>query len=71
MLKELLNTTIPLKNLPHKVNKITMKPSGSKYAIEVHCDDLLPIQIGRYDTKEEAHSVMEQLAVLTKSKITK
>ena len=71
MLKRLLNTTQPFKNLPHKVQKITMKESGSKYSIEVHCENMPAVQIGRYDTKEEAHSVMEQLSALTNSKITK
>ena len=70
MLKKLL-TTVSLKNLPRDVKKITMKASGSKYSIEVHCEDLLPIQIGRYDTKEEAHKVMEQLATITNCEIIK
>ena len=71
MLKKLLNTTQPFKNLPHDVKKISMRASGSKYAIEVHCDDMPAAQIGRYDTKEEAHKVMEQLASLTKCEIIK
>ena len=71
MLKKLLNTTQPFKNLPHDVKKISMRASGSKYAIEVHCDGMPAVQIGRYDTKEEAHTVMEQLALLTKCEIIK
>ena len=71
MLKKLLNTTQPFKNLPHDVKKISMRVSGSKYAIEVHCDGMPAVQIGRYDTKEEAHAVMEQLAALTKCEIIK
>ena len=71
MLKHLLNTTQPFKNLPHNVQKITMKVSGSKYSIEVHCENMPAVQIGRYDTKEEAHSVMEQLNALTHGKTIK
>ena len=71
MLKRLLNTTQPFKNLPHDVKKITMKASGNKYAIEVHCDGMPSIQIGLYDTKEEAHNVMEQLSIITNRKINK
>ena len=71
MLKRILNTNHTIKKLPHDVKKITMKQSGSKYSIEVHCDDMPPVQIGRYDTKEEAHTVMEQLSALTNRKISK
>ena len=71
MLKEILNTTQPFKNLPHNVKKITMKASGSKYSIEIHCENMPAIQIGRYDTKEEAHCVMEQLSEITNRKIIK
>ena len=71
MLKKLLNTTQPFKNLPHDVKKISMRVSGSKYAIEVHCDGMPAVLIGRYDTKEEAHAVMEQLKALIKCKIIK
>ena len=71
MLKRILNTSDKFKKLPHDVKKITMKQSGSKYSIEVHCDNMPAVQIGRYDTKKEAHAVMEQLSVLTKRDIIK
>ena len=71
MLKRILNTSDTFKKLPHDVKKITMKPDGSKFAIQVHCDSMPVITIGRYDSREEAHSVMEQLSVLTKSEISK
>ena len=71
MFKGILNTADAFKKLPHNVEKIVMKPSGSKYSIYVHCADMPPVQIGRYDTKEQAHSAMEQLSVLTNRKITK
>ena len=71
MLKRVLNTNHNFKKLPHNVQKITMKADGSKFAIQVHCDDMPVIVIGRYDTREEAHSVMEQLSALTNCKINK
>ena len=71
MLKRILNTSDTIRKLPHDVKKITMKQSGSKYSIEVHCDNMPVVQIGRYDTKEEAHAVMEQLSILTNCKISK
>ncbi|MBR2008661.1 MAG: hypothetical protein IJ936_00905, partial [Peptococcaceae bacterium] len=60
MLKRILNTSDTFKKLPHDVKKITMKPDGSKFAIQAHCDSMPVITIGRYDSREEAHSVMEQ-----------
>ena len=71
MLKRILNTNHNFKNLPHNVQKITMKAEGSKFAIQVHCDDMPVITIGRYDTRAEAHSAMEQLSRLTNRKIDK
>ncbi len=71
MLKRLLNATDTFKKLPHNVQKITMKASGSKYSIEVHCEGMSPVQIGSYDTKEQAHAVMEQLCTLTNRDIVK
>ena len=71
MLKRILNTADAFKKLPHNVNKITMKPDGSKFSIQVHCEDMPPIQIGRYDTREQAHAVMEQLSAITNREIIK
>ena len=71
MLKRILNTSDTFKKLPHDVKKITMKQSGSKYSIEVHCDSIPAVQIGRYDTREEAQAVMEQLSILTNRDIIK
>ena len=71
MLKRILNTNDTFKKLPHDVKKITMKPDGSKFAIQVHCDAMPVITIGRYDSKEQAHSVMSQLSELTKCDIIK
>lgn len=71
MLKRVLNTNDTFKKLPHNVRKITMKPDGSKFAIQVHCDDMPVITIGRYDTREAAHRAMEQLSELTKCEIIK
>ena len=71
MLKRLLNTQASFKNLPHDVTKITMRQSGSKYIIEAHCDNMPVIKIASFDTKEAAHTAMEQLSELTNRKITK
>ena len=71
MLKRLLNTQASFKNLPHDVTKITMRQSGSKFVIEAHCDSMPVIKIASFDTKEAAHTAMEQLSELTNRKITK
>ncbi len=71
MLKRILNTTDTFKKLPHNVRKITMKPDGTKFAIQAHCDDMPVITIGRYDTREAAHRAMVQLSELTKCEIVK
>ena len=71
MLNRILNTNHNFKKLPHNVQKITMKPDGSKFAIQVHCRDMPVIIIGRYDSREEAHRAMVQLSELTKSEIIK
>lgn len=71
MLNRILNTNHNFKKLPHNVKKITMKAEGSKFVIQVHCQDMPVINIGRYDTRQEAHTAMEQLSVLTNCKIEK
>ena len=71
MYRRILNYADAFKKLPHNVERIVMKPSGPKYAIYVYCTDMAPVQIGRYDTKEQAHAVMEQLSQLTNRKIVK
>ena len=72
MLKRILNTSDTFKKLPHDVKKITMKQSGSKYSIEVHCDNMPAVQIGRYDTREEALAELSSIrnAVVNFSTIT-
>ena len=71
MLKRILNTSDTFKKLPHNVQKITMKPDGSKFVIQLHCDDMSAKTIGRYNTREEAHRVMVQLSESTKCEIIK
>lgn len=71
MLKKILNTNDNFKRLPHNVKKITMKADGSKFIVQLHCEDMMPVTIGRYDTREEAHGAIAQLSELTNRKINK
>ena len=71
MLKKILNTSDTLKKLPHNVQKITMKPDGNKFVIQVHCEDMFAKTIGCYDTREQAHRAMLRLSELTNCKIIK
>jgi len=71
MLKKILNTNDNFKRLPHNVKKITMKADGSKFIVQLHCEDMMPVTIGRYDTREEAQGAMAQLSELTNRKINK
>ncbi len=71
MIDKLYKATDRHKRQPETVQKITMAQQGSKFYIKVYFADRPAKTIGRYNTREEAHAAMEQLSVLTDSKIIK
>lgn len=71
MLNKILKATDAYKRQPRIVQKFTMEQVGSKYHIKVHFDDAPAKVIGRYNTRREAHTAMEQLKELTNSEILK
>ncbi|MBQ7903313.1 MAG: hypothetical protein IJ362_06245 [Oscillospiraceae bacterium] len=69
MIEKLYKLTDTHRRQPAAVQKITMGQEGSKFYIKAHFADRTAKTIGRYNSREEAHAAMEQLSVLTDSKI--